>query len=659
MRPGRLRRFWEMINEPPLRGHIGEAPPGVIARMFVQFFLKPHWPSVLFVMLLGGVFGGLSIYFYNWAGRYIADEIVQVQLLTQEAAAPEAQLDPTRPGQRRLFAVEQPPSRDALEQQWTSRPGRSTREKLTLLGGLAIVVLGVHLLDTLGVLLVSERVAHIGQKFRFRMRRLLYDKLHRLPISYHDRHSSGYLMTHLFSDVGRIDNWMLQLLRELPVNLLMIVVGMIVLLVLDARLAVLSLTAIPAYAVVYNWFRVRLRTVNRNLREREGRLNGHIANRIQHFFLVKGFAQEQREGIDFLRQARPILINNIAASVLNAGFVALCGIVTGACVTAVLWLGALRVRDGQMTLGQLLLFYGSTGAMFNPAAALTRLAGLQHKLRATCTKVARVIDEPLDLVDPVDPVPAPRLAPEISFEHVTFRYGSDRPAALDDVSFRLPAGGTLCVMGPSGSGKSTLVRLAARLYDPTQGAVRFEGVDVKRFRLVDLVRIVGFVNQEPLIFDGTIGDNIRYGTENADSNAVVAAARYAQIHDFIRQLPEQYQTLTHERGLTLSGGQKQRVNLARALLYDPRVLVLDDCTSALDAETESLLVQGLGQVLRGRTTIVVSHRISIAMRCTLVMMLEQGRIAEFGPPAELLRNDGPFAAMQRQQASGAFVAAAG
>jgi ATP-binding cassette subfamily B protein len=206
-------------------------------------------------------------------------------------------------------------------------------------------------------------------------------------------------------------------------------------------------------------------------------------------------------------------------------------------------------------------------------------------------------------------------------------------------------------MGPSGSGKTTLAKVLARLYDPSGGAVRFDGLDIREFPLADLRKYIGFVSQEPVVFRGTIADNIRYGSGQASMHNVVAAAQHAQIHEFIERLPSRYETITHERGLTLSGGQKQRVNLARALLYDPKVLVLDDCTSALDADTEAKLVRGFEQALRDRTVVLVSHRVSIALGCDLVLMLDKGKVVQFGPPDELAQMDGPFGDLYREQLS--------
>ena len=638
-----------MINEPPLRPRRVQRDTRALRRLVSQYYLIPHWPKLLVAVLMGSL-AGLMVYAYAAAGRVIADDIVQVHLLAADRPAVE-QLDPTLPGEQRRFGFDQPKARSVVGQ-LESKPGRSGHEKLRLLLGLAVLLFVAECLRHLIHFIGHERQIYVGQAAVFRLRCHLHAKLMQLPLSYHDRHSPGRLLTHLFSDLQVVRIQSTNLIRSVPANLLAMIVGVVIVLVLDAKLAVLVLLALPTYAVVYRWFGKRLRVVNGNLREREGLLNAHIANRVSNFLLVKSFVRETGEAVDFLRQARPIVENNLAASFLNTSFAAVCGIITGLSMTAVLWLGVLRVRDGQMTLGQLLMFYTSAGYLFRPTATLTQLAGATHRLRTVAGRIMAVLDEPITPKDPVHPLPVPEQACQLRFEHVTMDYGDKRPPALKDVSFTLPAGKRLCVMGASGSGKTTLAKLVCRFYEATEGAVYFGGVDVRRFRVADLKRLVGYVAQEPVIFSGTISDNISYGSADTPHAAVTAAARYAQIHDFIELLPHRYRTLTYERGLTLSGGQKQRVSLARALAYDPQVLVLDDCTSALDAHTEAQLIDAFTDSLADRTVVLITHRSSIAMACDLVLMLDEGRVAELGPPQELLGQDGPFAELVREQGRG-------
>ena len=645
----RLKKFWQQINEPPLNPQRKEdVTNNAVGRVFWKYFLKPHWSSIVLILILASLGGAGFKFFLAWTARYVADDIVQVHLLA--AKTPEAaKLDPTLPEENRRFSLDQPHERTSWSQRLGTVRGRSLGEKIELLWFLALLLVGVVALNVLGGRVMGGRRVYVGQKAQFRLRYRVYEKLHNLPMSYHDSNSVGSLMTHLFSDVREIQNLTLGLLQWIPVSVFTMVIGVWIMFSIDPVLAGLVLLGLPTYGFSYTWFHRRQKTVARNLRERQGRLNGHITNRIKNFYLVKSFVRETAEAIDFLRRTKPIIRDNLTSAILGSMFSTICTILTGVCMVMVLWLGALRVRDGRMTLGELLLFYSSAGFMFSPVASIGMYMNMFHRLRAICQKVMRVLDEPITLADPEKSVLVPAQQPEIAFQNVTLQYSPNRPPAVRDLSFSLPAGKTLCVMGPSGCGKTTLAKLACRIYDPTEGTVCMGGTDIRRFKLSHLRRITGYVTQEPVIFDGTIQDNIRYASEHRPFGQIISAARYAQIHDYIVQLPDQYDTLTCERGLTLSGGQKQRMNLARVLLYDPKVLVLDDCTSSLDAETEAKLIQGFDEVLEGRTVILISHRISIAMRCDYVLMLDGGRMVEMGPPEDLLEQDGAFRRLLEEQ----------
>lgn len=645
-----VRGFWDLVNQEPLNKDRMNVSPKALRRVFLKYFVGPQWASLLLVFILSCCCGTFSRFFYAWCGRFIADDIVEVQKQAEAQTSTAANAN-IMPSQRQQFDLESDRERKTWQSRHAEYQGKPISEKTHLIGILAGLLVLVLVAEHSGLWLMRSRHVAIAQRFQYRMRHRLYQKLHALPMSYHDKHSAGKLMTHLFSDVRTIQQVILHMLRQIPMNVVTIIVGLTIMFAVDARLTLLVLLALPAYAVSYTFFHRRLKTVHQNLREREGRLNGHIANRIRNFYLVKSFVRETHESLDFLRRARPILRDTLASSVLGTSFSVVCGIISGVCMVAVLWIGALRVQNGEMTLGTLLMFYGSAGLMFSPIASLSNIASQFHQLCACCQKVMRVMDAPISLADPSQAESIPNEAPELEFRNVTLQYdeNSGREAAIQDLSFTLPAGRTVCVMGSSGSGKTTLAKLAGRVYDPSKGEVLVNGTDIRRFKLAELRNLVGFVNQEPIIFDGTIRENIRYGSEQADTDDMVTAAQFAQIHEFIERLPEQYRTVTTERGLTLSGGQKQRVNLARVLLYEPKLLILDDCTSALDADTEVKLIQGFETVLKGRTAMLVSHRISIAMRCDYVLILHEGHMVEFGPPGELLTQDGAFREMYHEQ----------
>jgi len=639
MRPADL---WALVNQSPSEELRLATDPTALGRLFHRYYFNNHWQNLLIVVVFSST-AGLAMFAYAWLAQVIADDIIEVQLLAVDQPAAWA-VDPAHPGEYRRFALDIPDRQQgSVVDRLDARPGKSVDEKLALLWLVGGAILLIELVRHASQAIMMERTIYVAGNVQYRLRQTLHEKLHRLPMSYHDRHSPGRLMTHLFSDVAALQQHMTELLRNLPSSIIAMAVGLAIVLTLNVSMGLIVLVALPTYAVCYQWFRSRMQTLNENLREREGRLNAQVANRISNFQVIKSFGRETGESLAFLRRARGILQQYLGVSILDTGFVVTCGVISGTCITLILWMGTLQVRDGAMSLGHLLLFYAAAGYLFTPMATLTTLAAHQQRLRVVAGKIMRVLDEPLTLTDPRDPAAPPRETCELRFENVTHVYQPQRPAALRDITFTLPAGKRMAVMGPSGSGKSALAKLACRLYDPTEGSIRVNDIDLRDFRIADLRRLVGYVSQEAIVFSGTIAENISYGSPSARLKDLMTSAQYAQIHDFIEQLPQRYRTLTHERGLTLSGGQKQRVGLARSLLMGTPVLLLDDVTSALDAQTEQALMQGFESVLADRTVILITHRLSIARACDYVLMLDRGEMVAFGSPDELLMTDGPFA----------------
>jgi len=323
-----LRRMLGLLNAQPLRpDDDGRASYADLVRLYRRYFLARYWPSLLLATLLAGL-AAVQPYVHAWSGRVIADDIVQVQLLAADRPAAMA-LDPTRPGEQRRYAFDPGPDHHALPARLRDRPGRSVHEKLRLL---AVLALGLSLFTGaiyLGEFVRAERVIRVGVGAQFLLRRKLHAKMMLLPQAYHDRHSAGELLTPLFSDVSHLQDFGLKLILGMVIDVITMAVGLGIVLSIDRPLAALVLVTLPAYAVCYRWFAGRLRVVSTNLREREGRLNAHIANRLRHFLLVKSFVRENAEALDFLRQSRPLLHDSLATSLLGGGFGAVCGVITG------------------------------------------------------------------------------------------------------------------------------------------------------------------------------------------------------------------------------------------------------------------------------------------------------------------------------------------
>lgn len=619
---------------------------GAAKRIFKRYIWGRH-PWVLVSVVLFASLLGMHVYVYPAVGRYIADEIVEIDLTSRknQMALPSVHTsEKTNP-----LMHQDTRHRDSWTTRLDAKPGLSIEQKLHRL---LLLVLAVVLWEITRHVMATHlffATARLTQEATFHMRNHIHEKLHQLSQPYHDAHSPGRLLTHLFSDMQAMTHCFTMLMRHIPNGTAGIIAGTIITFTIDWRLAAMVMCALPAYAVVYKYFSSQMRNVNRDIRERQGRLAGHIANRISLFHVTKAFSREIRESLTLARRTKPLLQRQVISGMLNTCLSVICGIIAGTTTTMVLWISAQQCLSGQMTAGELLMFYGTAANMFQPITMLINEVATLQRLEAVSAKIVRLMDEPIAIDDPNDPISVPDKACEIRFDHLTFQYPNTPSPAIEDLDITVPAGAKVCVMGPSGSGKSTLAKLVARFYDPTEGSILVDGQNLKRFKLTDLRNLIRYVHQEPIVFSGTIGDNIRYGSEEVDQQTVVRSAQHVLIHDFINTLPAKYRSLTHERGLTLSGGQKQRVNLARALVSNPHVLVLDDCTSALDADTEAKLIDNLGTVLSDRTALLVSHRVSVALSCDYVMMLDAGKLVQMGAPDQLIKQPGPFRELYEQQ----------
>jgi subfamily B ATP-binding cassette protein MsbA len=326
-----------------------------------------------------------------------------------------------------------------------------------------------------------------------------------------------------------------------------------------------------------------------------------------------------------------------------------CGLISSVGTALVLYYGALQVKRAALTLGGLLYFYTATISLFGPILALTYMNVVVQWVLAALRRIFEVLDEEVSIKDAEGAIALPEMKGHVVFRNVSLKYEGAAGYALKDLDFEVPAGSVVCLVGPSGSGKSSIVNLLLRLYDPTEGHVLIDGHDIKDIRVRSLRDHIGIVPQEPILFSGTIAENIMYGHVEATASQVVAAAKAAELHDFIYSLPEKYEAEIGERGTTLSGGQKQRLAFAMALITDPSLLILDDSMSALDAETEAKIQKTLGGIMKDRTTFVITHRMSTAMMADLILVLDRGRLVQKGTHEELVTQPGMYRRMFEQQ----------
>lgn len=478
-----------------------------------------------------------------------------------------------------------------------------------------------------------------GLRLLFSLRRDMHEKLLRLHVGFFDKMHSGQIMSRVIDDVGVIRDWSTHQLAFFAYCTAKLAFGPFLLFMYNWRIALAVLATLPIYAWCFKTIRPQLRLLNISMRRLYSRQYAHATERIGAIRVVKAFVREGPERTAFARLANDQVRLQMRQAWLNHLLAFAAGLLTTLTTVAVAFLGAMEYADGRMTAGTVIAVIGTLGHVFEPVNSLTGLMVQIQRFFVVLRRVYRIKDEP-EQVPPGAAKLAPGMRGALAFDGVTFAYpGSARPA-LRDVSFAVAPGETVAVMGPSGAGKSTVFSLLLRFYDPQTGTVRVDGRDLRDVDPASLRARVVMVQQEPTVFSGTLAENLAYGHPDAQPRDLMRAAERAELHDFIMSLPLKYESEVGESGVSLSGGQKQRLALATALLTDPEVLLLDDTTSALDAETEQRIRTTLRKVLADRTSLMITQRIATARACDRILVFEDGVLTQQGTHDELRAADG-------------------
>ena len=487
----------------------------------------------------------------------------------------------------------------------------------------------------------------IGQHMILDIRNALFGHLQSLSLQFYSEQKAGWIISRLTNDIENFNTLLNDGVQNLVKNGLTLIGVFIAIFFVDWRLALATISILPVMVVGTTIFRIQSWKAYRAAREAVAEVAAHLQENVSGMRVVQAFTGEKRSSGRFDERNRSYRRANARATLLSSVYFPGVELLGSVGLGVVLLYGGFRVVDGEMSVGELVAFVGLLNMFFQPIQQLSQLYSDLQSTLASLEKVFAVLDTESDRADSPDAKDLGALSGDVAFDRVSFAYGKD--VVLDDVSFRIKPGETLAIVGETGAGKSTVVKLLSRFYDPTRGKVSIDGQDLRDVRGSSLRQHMGVVLQDTFLFTGAIKDNIRYGRSDATDEEIIAAARTVGADDFIRRFPEGYETQVRERGGRLSVGERQLVAFARALLADPKLLVLDEATSSVDLATEARIEAALDKLLAGRTSIVIAHRLSTVRRADRVLVMGEGRVIEEGTHEELLSRPSAYRRLYESQ----------
>lgn len=490
----------------------------------------------------------------------------------------------------------------------------------------------------------------IGQRMVNDLRRDLYNHLQRLSLAFHNRRQVGDLMYRVTADTYAIQSLTMNGVFPI-VTALVLLVGMFIIMVrLDWLLTLLALSVCPVLLASISMISKKITRAATFAREQESEVYSVVQRGMSAIRIVQAFTKEEEEHRRFMAASQESLGASLRLYTLQTFYSGVINVVMALGTALVVWTGAQHVLSGALTVGEIVIFTTYLASLYGPINTISQTWGLLQGAKAGVQRVFEVLDVERDLKEGAKVFPEEGAKGTVTWEGISFQYVSEQPV-LKDVGLHVEAGQKVAIVGPTGVGKSTLVSLLPRFYDPQTGRVMIDGVDIREYQLKSLRSQIAMVLQPPLVFPMTIRENIAYGRPEATDEEIIAAARLARIHASIERLPGGYDTIVGEQGATLSEGERQRITIARAILRNAPILILDEPTSSVDAETEALIMDGLNQLTAGRTTFIIAHRLSTVRQADVIIVLRSGEIVESGSFQELVNRQGPFASLYRTQFS--------
>jgi len=583
-------------------------------------YVRPHWLRMSIAVLINTISAAVPFAF-GFTARIIVDDILQLNRWSGGAMI--------------------------------NMPAEEMPAKIKLLIIVAAANIALHLTGIACSWIFNYSAVYVSQQIVFTLRKQLHIKLQQLQLTYFDQRITGKIMARVLDDVSVIQGNVTGTFIGIITNVMMFFIGTVILFSINTKLAIIALVVVPLWALAYKLFDKKISENQRRIREKNSEIYGVVEEKVSAIRVVKAFASEGRESVRYVRLAGDFVRLAVGQVKLSTGLSFFASLINILGTGFILYIGALEVKAGIITTGDLLYFIAAVANLFSPVIQLTNLNAQFQWVLVVLHRVFEILDEEIDIADKPDAQTMQDVRGDVKLRNVSLQYPNATTNALSDISLDIPAGSNVAIMGPSGSGKTSLVNLILRFYEPTEGGVLVDGQDIRDVTLESLRRHISMVPQEITIFSGNIAENVVYGRYDARPTQVIQACKEAELHDFVMSMPEKYETQVGEHGTSLSGGQRQRLAIAMSLLTDPEILILDDSTSALDAETERRIRETLESIMENRTSFVITHRIATARHADMIVVLEDGRIAEIGTHDELARRGGAYTRIIELQRRGA------
>jgi ATP-binding cassette subfamily B protein len=580
-------------------------------------YLKPYWHIALIAFAISLITAGLDL-IPQIITKYIMDTVFVPAVTALEDA--------------RKAAIAYVPD-----------PQLFPRLALFILG-----TIGIHLTNTGMGTGRNYMMRWLGNKVIYDLRTSAYAHLQKLSLSFYSQKDTGRLMSRISQDTERLQDFIVNSIQEFVMDLFMLVGMSAILFSTNWKLATLTLIPLPGVTIASVIFGRKMHTVFHKVMAQMANISAILADTIPGVRVVKAFAAEEREVGRFNDENQNYFSTNMRAAKLSTLYFPIMAVATFIGGIVVQFFGGREIIYGNMSMGDLTLFMGYLWRFYGPIQGFTRFNQMLQRSTAAAERVFEIIDAEPDVYDKEDAIELDTIRGDIKFDNVVFSYEGEKNV-LNGISFDIKAGQMVGLSGPSGAGKTTIINLLGRFYDVNEGSIKVDGHDVRDVKMKSLREQISVVLQEPFLFQGSVAENIAYGKPDASIAEIISAAKAANAHDFIMGFPDRYDTIVGERGARLSGGEKQRISIARAILKNPRILILDEATSSVDTETESLIQAAIERLVDGRTTFAIAHRLSTLRKADKLIILDRGEIIEQGTHDELLDNNGLYSRLVNMQ----------